>query len=116
MFETLAHATKALDASALCAQGICFSVPKDFSGLSIADSAPHIATDGVYTADIVKQYRACSNDYTTIFSEYTKGRIHDPKSKDKEYVDTADGKLEKFRVCWETIDVAASYDVSPVFK
>ena len=116
MFETLAHAKKALDAAALCAQGICFSVPKDFAGESLVDSAPHIATDGVYTADIIKQYRVCSNDYTTIFSEYTKSKNRDPKSKEKEYVDTKDGKLEKFRVCWETIDVAASYDVSPVFK
>ena len=114
MFETLAMARKALDEAALCAQGICSSVPKSLPGVSIADSAPHIAKDGLYSADIIKEYRKCSNDYKTIFSVDKKSR--GVPLADAKYDDTRDGKLEQFRVCWETIDVSQSYDVSPYFK
>lgn len=114
MFETLAHAAKALDPAALCAQGICSSVPQNFEGKSLVESAPHIAKDGLYTPDIVKEYRKCSNDYKTVFT-VDKKFLGSPLNEAK-YDDTPDGKLEKFRVCWESIDVSANYDVSPVFK
>jgi hypothetical protein len=114
MFETLVHAKKALDEGALCAQGICTSSPQNFSGKTLVESAPHIATDGLYTPEIIKEYRKCSNDYATVFSIDKK--FHGSPPEQAKYDDTADGKIEQFRMCWESIDLSENYDVSPVFK
>ena len=62
-------------------------------------SSPHASTHGLYTADQVKGFRACSNDFTSQFTPQFSG------TKAFLGYKPVAGKavMESFRSCWEPV-------------
>ena len=89
-------------------KGNCAPTPK-LSKDTTSFSA-HSSTHGVYTADQIKTFRDCSNDYQSQFVP----KYDENKQKILGYVPVdGKGKMEKFRNCWEPLNLA--YPASPKY-
>jgi hypothetical protein len=104
MFNTILAAKTAIPD--LCATiGQCAAkaaVAKD-----IVSSATHVSTSGIYTADQVRKFRSCSNNYTARFDPYMKmdEKTHSQIITGYKPQGGKSGKdlVESFRMCWEDI-------------
>jgi hypothetical protein len=101
MFETLRAAQSIVPD--LCATiGQCSANPP--AGRDPAKSAQHFSSDGLYTADQVRRFRNCSNNYTLKFDPIIKFDPSTTKDALKGYKPQGGNELiESFRMCWDEI-------------
>jgi hypothetical protein len=73
----------------------------------IVSSATHVSTSGMYSADQVRKFRSCSNNYTTRFDPYMKmdEKTHSQVITGYKPQGGKSGRdlVESFRMCWEDI-------------
>ena len=105
MFALISLAAAGTDQCVLKGQCAPTSKPtKDITSFS-----SHTSTKGLYTADQVKAYRNCSNDYTSEFVAKFSGT--------KKFLgyqpSIGSGEVEKFRMCWEPLNL--TYPPSPQY-